>query len=482
MGPVVGAVTPHSVALWVRGREAGPVYAWIGRQPDLADARLAAQGQRRQDRSHAAVVHVTNLRPATRYYYALTAVPQRPQRAGPFPSFRTAPREDAAGPFTFVFGSCFAPRNPFGDAAVQRLLALLDGPDAPDFGLLIGDQVYPDQGWANGLGRPALTLDDYREVYRYAWRETAWREALARLPWFMMWDDHEVDNDWHWTTQDRIEARLPTLTRLLRWLRGAPPEARRLSRRRLTAALHAFWEHQLMHGPPLVRPPETAPDGRPLLLTSDRGHFSYAFTYGPAAFYVMDLYSHRVSGPYGRALLSPEQWADLEQWLLRVRHAYPIKFLVSPDTVLHHSLLPWGLSAWTDFPDDRRRLIHLLAAHQVEGVFILSGDIHLGYVAEAWLDGSERALPVWEITASPWGQAPPPWGFRLSRLARIPGVRQSAWLARWTGANFGWVRFGTEPAPWVQVRLETPQGPVYDARFVRGPEGWHRQPSEGTLP
>ncbi|NPA26573.1 MAG: hypothetical protein GXO36_03095 [Chloroflexi bacterium] len=480
VGPVVGAVEPHAANLWVRGHEPGPVYAWVGQRHDLRDARLAGQAQRREDGGHAAVVRIEGLEPATRYFYTLTSSPTRPALVETPPSFRTAPASPrAVGPFTFVFGSCFAPHNPFGEGSVHRLLQLLERDDAPDFGLLIGDQVYPDQAWNNGLGRVALTLEDYREVYRIAWAQTAWREALARLPWYMMWDDHEVDNDWAWTTQDRIEAQIPWLNRFWRWLRHAPPEARQLTRRRITAAIHAFWEHQLLHAPRLIRPPETAPDGRPLLLTSDRGHFSYAFTYGPAAFYVMDLYSHRVSGPYGRALMNSAQWADLEQWLLRVRDAYPIKFIVTPDTVFHHSLIPWGLAAWTDFPDDRRRLIHLLAAHQVDGVFLLSGDIHLGYALEAYLEGAEGPLPVWEFTASPWGQATPPWGFKLSRIARVPGVRHAGWLARWIGPNFGWVRFAGGPRPWVQFRLETPDGPVYEARFVRMRQGWRRvQPED----
>ncbi len=475
MGPVVGHVTPHSARLWVRGRAEGPVYAWVGQRPDLRDARLAGEGQRLPQAGFAAVVEVRDLRPNTRYHYALTATPQAPAAAGRYPAFRTAAPEDSPGPVTFVFGSCFVPGNPFGEAAVQRLLRVMDSADAPDFGLLLGDQIYPDEPKGNGLGRIACTIDEYREVYRIAWAETAWRAALANLSWRMIWDDHEVDNDWFWTSPDRIEAQTSWYTRLLRRLTGQPRETwEHIGRRRLHAAVQAFWEHQMMHAPPLRLPPEGAAEQRPLLLTSDRGHFAYAFTHGPAAFYVLDLHAHRYIGPYGRALMNAAQWADLEHWLLQVRDRYPFKFLVSSVSVFFQQRLPFGGGRWDDFPDERRRLVHLLAAHQIEGVFILSGDLHVAHIVEAELDGVDRALPVWEFSVSPWGQHLFRWGRWLGKPARFPGVRASRWLGTWAVPNFGWVRLGTQPRPWLEFRLETPQGPLTRVRVEQGPQGWHR--------
>ncbi len=452
----------------------GPVYAWIGQQPDLRDARLAGRGQRIPAAGFAAVVDVHDLQPDTRYFYALTATHQPPAGPGPFSQFRTAPPEGAAGPVTFVYGSCFTPGNPYGEATVRRLLTLMQGPDAPMFGLLIGDQIYPDAAQENGLGYIARTVNDYRTLYRLAWAETAWRDALANLSWRMMWDDHEVDNDWYWTSPDRVEAQTSWYTRWLRRLGGEPRELwANISRRRLHAAVQTFWEHQMMHAPPLRLPPEGAESHRPLLLTSDRGHFAYAFTYGPAAFYVLDLHSHRYIGPYGRSIMNAVQWADLEHWLLAVRDV-PFKFLVSTVSVFFQQRLPFGGGRWDDFPDDRRRLIHLLNAHQLDGVFILTGDLHVAHIVEVTLEGVERPLPTWEFSVSPWGQHVFRWGALLGKPARFPGVRAARWLGTWAVPNFGWMRLGTEPRPWLEFHLETPAGPRVRVRLERTARGWQR--------
>ncbi len=471
---MVGHVTPHTARLWVRGAGPGPVYAWVGQQPDLSDARQAGVAQRQPQAGYAAVVEVDGLRPGTRYFYALTPTPTRPQGSGPYPAFRTAPAADATTA-TFVYGSCFVPGNPYGQDTVHRLLRLMAGPDAPEFGLLIGDQIYPDAAGENGLGVIARTVDEYRELYRLAWAETAWRDALANLSWRMMWDDHEVDNDWFWTSPDRVEAQTSWYTRLLRRLTGQPRELwENISRRRLHAAVQTFWEHQMMHAPPLRLPPEGVEDHRPLLLTSDRGHFAYAFTHGPAAFYVLDLHSHRYIGPYGRSIMNAEQWADLEHWLLDVRDRYPFKFLVSTVSVFFQQRLPMGGGRWDDFPDDRRRLIHLLNAHQVDGVFVLTGDLHVAHIVEVELEGVERPLPTWEFSVSPWGQHTFRWGRWLGKPARFPGVRTARWLGTWAVPNFGWIRVGTEPHPWLEFRLETPTTAPVRVRLERTAHGWQR--------
>ena len=473
-GPVVGHVTPSTARLWVRGAGPGSVYAWVGQQPDLSDARMAAEAERQPQAGFAAVVEVSDLQPGTRYFYALTPSPTPPAGSGPYPSFRTAPTEDAST-FTFVFGSCFAPQNAYGEAAVRRLLSVMSGPDAPDFGLLLGDQIYADEPRQNGLGKIAQTEADYREVYRLAWAETAWRDALANLPWRMIWDDHEVDNDWFWTSPDRVEARPGWLTRLRRRLGGYPRELWALiPHRRLRAAVQTFWEHQMMHGPPLRLPPAGVENHRPLLLTSNRGHFGYTFTHGPAAFYVLDLHSHRYMASYGRSMMNAEQWTDLEHWLLEVRDRYPFKFLVSSVSVFFQQRLPFGGGRWDEFPDERRRLVHLINAHQIEGVFFLSGDLHVAHIVEAELEGVARPLPTWEFSVSPWGQKVFRYGGLLGTTAHFPGVRASRWLGTWAVPNFGWVRAGTQPQPWLEFRLETPAGPRVQVRLRRTDQGWRR--------
>ncbi|NOH03749.1 MAG: hypothetical protein HND47_18195 [Chloroflexi bacterium] len=77
------------------------------------------------------------------------------------------------------------------------------------FGLFLGDQIYADVEKQNGLGRIAVTLEEYRAVYEYAWSRPAMRALLPDLPLFMTLDDHEVDDDWHWRDAERRWADIP---------------------------------------------------------------------------------------------------------------------------------------------------------------------------------------------------------------------------------------------------------------------------------
>ena len=73
--------------------------------------------------------------------------------------------------------------------------------------LHVGDQIYGDNAFQEAMailgGRPAGTaaqqaqiLELYRRLYRMTWRHPPTREVLARVPNLMIWDDHEIRDDW----------------------------------------------------------------------------------------------------------------------------------------------------------------------------------------------------------------------------------------------------------------------------------------------
>ncbi len=312
---------------------------------------------------------------------------------------------------------------------------------------------------ANGLGRIPETLEDYRTLYRQAWASQAWRRVFARMPVFAIWGHRVVDWGWSWADVDRTEARLPWGLRLLRRLRRMPGEVQSLSRRRVVAAMQAYWEHLGQISPPLLMPPEGVEDlGRPLVLPADRGHFGYAFTYGAAAFLVLDVHTHRVVGRLGRRWLHPEQWQALEGWLASVQTAYPLKFVVTPAAVFARGAGDF----WMQDVNALRRLLHVVAARQVEGVVFLSHGLEAGWVVEAELNADGVPVTVWEIGVGAMSPGHRPWGtwrpFRWVSLPQIQALR---------------VRV---PPLWepqvVHIGIEWPDGPRLQVRFHDGVRTW----------
>jgi hypothetical protein len=96
---------------------------------------------------------------------------------------------------------------------------------------LMGDQIYADD-FSRGLMRKfghdlAAKFTEFAQIYREAWTaRPAVRWALSCVPSFMIFDDHEIDDDWN-ITQDWVKSR-------------RTPAAIR----QLTDGLMAYWVYQ----------------------------------------------------------------------------------------------------------------------------------------------------------------------------------------------------------------------------------------------
>lgn len=406
LGPIVGGLSHKKAHIWGRADGEGTLYAWLGRNPDLSDARLAGQSLplSAQD-GFAGVAPVSGLSPDTHYHYTLTLDEGPPEpRRGPYPEFTSFPLPGQPRPFNFSFGSCFRPAHE-GGGGIFRCLEGHRKSEQLRFCLLIGDQIYADDYNYNGLGTVACNLEEYRRVYAHTWAQAPFRELLANLPAFMTLDDHEVDDDWTWTDEARTKAQIPIWDRFERWLRRRAPWEWQIPAERVRDALKAYWEHQGMHAPPFERPPGIDQEGEYLLERDDPGSLAYTFNFGAAAFFVMDTRTMRVRGRRVKSMLGEGQWKLLEQWLLAVRDDYPVKFLVSSCCLLFQMWVDITRDRWSGFPEERNRLLHFLAANGIEGVYLLTGDLHSAHAVSAELYGPQgRALPLWEFCASPFEQ------------------------------------------------------------------------------
>jgi len=406
LGPIIGGLSSKSAYLWGRADGPATLYAWLGKQPDLSDAHLAGQSLPVDAiTGYAGVAPLQDLFPNSRYHYALTLndSPPRPH-AQAYPAFTTFPTSGSRQSFAFAFGSCFRPADENG-GQIFRTLDERRQADDLRFLLMIGDQIYADAFKYNGIGKIACTLQEYRDVYAYTWSRPALRGLLANLPAFMTLDDHEVDDDWHWLDRERHWASIPWWDMVMRWLQGRPPQERNLPLKRVQEALQAYWEHQGMHAPAMLQPPPIDLAGQYDLLPDKNGSLAYTFTFGATAFFVLDTRTMRMRNRRERSMLGEEQWGALETWLLSVKDAYPVKFLVTSCALLYNMWLDIPGDRWSGFSRERDRLLHLLAANGIEGVYLLAGDLHSAHAVRAELFGpQERKITLWEFCSTPFEQ------------------------------------------------------------------------------
>ncbi|MEW6718240.1 MAG: alkaline phosphatase D family protein [Chloroflexota bacterium] len=113
------------------------------------------------------------------------------------------------------------------------------------------------------------------------------------------------------------------------------------------------------------------------LETDDPGSFAYTFSYGTAAFFVMDTRTMRVrKSRRDRTMLGEGQWQALKDWLLAVRDVCEVKFLVTSCALLFSMWLNICRDRWSGFTKERDHLLSLLATEGIEEVYLLAGDLH----------------------------------------------------------------------------------------------------------
>ncbi len=93
----------------------------------------------------------------------------------------------------------------------------------PDLFINVGDTIYADQPvlaevtlddgsiWKNVVtpakSKVAETLDEYRGCYQYNLGDDHMRRFIAEVPQVVMWDDHEVRDNWFWERRQDADSR-----------------------------------------------------------------------------------------------------------------------------------------------------------------------------------------------------------------------------------------------------------------------------------
>ncbi|GAA3018684.1 alkaline phosphatase D family protein [Actinokineospora globicatena] len=145
----------------------------------------------RPESAHSVHVELAGLRPGTEYFYRFR-VQDHVSEVG---RTRTAPAPHSlSGALTMCFASC----SHYGEGFFTAYRRLAE--DHPDLVLHLGDYQYEYAGKAADVrpvvGPETRTLADYRLRHAQYKSDPDLQLAHQVAPWLVVWDDHEVENNW----------------------------------------------------------------------------------------------------------------------------------------------------------------------------------------------------------------------------------------------------------------------------------------------
>jgi hypothetical protein len=443
------------------------------------------------------------------------------------PSYlRTRSADEDAGRLRFVFGSCRYPPTDDPDLEASYGIDALDAyatrlmdevADAaepatvlPDTLCLLGDQVYADEPtprterWIrehrdphSGPGLEIADFGEYAHLYSESWTDRELRWLLSTVPTAMIFDDHDVRDDWNtsqvWRDQMAAQPWWP---------------------QRIRAALASYWVYQHLgnldpatrDADPLYRKVLEA-EGDVYDLLSDFAaradaevgeptgvRWSYRWDIGRTRLLMVDSRCARVLNTEHRLMINEHSFAWIEEnadvpgedvdhlligssipWLMppAVSHFQSLDELAAArgSRIAENVRQAVDLEHWPAFRASFDRLADLIRGvasgpAAPATVCVLSGDVHHSYAAEAGWSSPTRSR-VYQLTCSPVRNGVPwfmeyvfavGWWGRLAsvlgRVAKAVGIGEPP---------LSWSRIG---GPWFGNAVSTLEVTGRQARLV----------------
>lgn len=248
---------------------------------------------------------------------------------------------------------------------------------------MIGDNVY-----AGNKGRVAGDFDaSYalaQSLYLDIWGGQQFRRLFGRVPTFMIWDDHEImENYW----------------------RGKDDFAYDVGRT-------LFDIYQGSHNPEPLVP----------------GELYYSFRVGEVGFFVLDTRTYRDGNmepdDADKTMLGAAQRQLFEEWLSGDDSA--VHVIVS--SVIFADFTTTGADPWTSFSVERDALLDTIAQNATKNTFIVSGDQHWSAVLHL-TPGDVTPYSLYEFQTTPLGaglrpapEAPDDTALALDNTHQVFGV------------------------------------------------------------
>jgi hypothetical protein len=461
---------------------------------------------------HYALVCCGDLEPATWHEYEVRLDGElawpRPDSGFPPSAFHTYPKETA---LKLVFGSCrvAAPHEPPYTLSKDedprgreidslRTMAMQmrdqDRDEWPDVLMMLGDQVYADEvspatrafietkrNTDHPPGERVLDFEDYTQLYYESWSDPAIRWLLSTVSTMMIFDDHDVHDDWNIS-----EA----------WLEEA--RSHQWWNEHVKGALSSYWVYQHLgnlapeahRDDELLKQVKEQDDAERLLeefafradRDTDGSRWSFCRDLGNTRVVVIDSRAGRVLDEGSRSMLDAGEW----DWVYE--HAKG-----GFDHLLIGTSLPWLLGRgmhyveawdeavaggawgrlaakgaeklrqtgdmehWAAFQESFARLVDLFRSvgtgergEPPASIVALSGDVHHAYLFEVgYPRGTGMKSKVWQAVCSPYRNPLSKNERRSIRLGMSRGfeavMRPLARLAGVRDPGIGWRNVGDGP-------------------------------------
>jgi alkaline phosphatase D len=370
-GIVAGDPTPKGISLWTRFDPSGSGGSGTIELEVATDKAFKKVVTRKAIKTGAASNHtvkarVTGLKAHEEYYYRFSSKTED-SAVG---RFRTAPPADSKEEVKFAFFSC----QDYTHGYYNAHEVLLKGDY--DFVVCLGDYIYSESyhsvkgtktavrddkiGRDNpqnpSIVREAVTLADYRAKYQLYRTDEALRAVHAKFPMVMLWDDHEVQDNYVGKPAD-----------------GGLPAGKHFSQARKNAARKAFFENM------------------PAFTDGQRLYRKLSFG-STVDLIVTDQRTYRDNQPCDDAVVAP--CADYNQprdflgrtqmnWVKAQLSASKARWKVManevtimPTRVLGTPPANYTYDTWIGYPQEREELLTHIRDNKISDVVFLTGDIH----------------------------------------------------------------------------------------------------------
>ncbi len=509
LGPLLRHVGQNEAVFWVETDE-----------PCEVEVLGASERTFRVCGHHYAIVCADGLEPSSWHEYELRLDGERvwpePGDERPRSAFKTYPKER---PLQMLFGSCrvAAPHAPPHSLRkdedergreIDALHTLAERMQKgsrekwPDVLLMLGDQVYADEVSPATMsfietrrdvdkppGRRVLDFEEYTELYKESWSDPDIRWLFSTVPSSMIFDDHDVHDDWNVSEK---------------WLE----EMRKTDwwGEHCIGALMSYWVYQhlgnltpqlIRDDPVLARVKETD-DGEQVLREfvhgGDREHsgsrWSYCRDIGGTRLIVIDARAGRVLDEDDRKMVDEAEWdwivehteGDFDHLLLGTS----LPYLLGPGMQYVEAWSEavaggaWGermagvgewarqeldLEHWGAFQDSFHKMVELQRAvgsgergKAPASIVTLSGDVHHAYLFEvAYPKGSGVESAIWQAVCSPYRN---PLDGKERRIIRLGMSSAFEWvwekLAKRAGVSDPGIRWRLSGGgPWFDNQVAT---------------------------
>lgn len=476
LGPVLRHVDDTTASVWVQ-TDSPAVVEVLG----CSAATFEVQG------CHYALVLVEGLAAdsVTEYEVLLDGQQVWPEADSSFPPSVIRTRGPKSNEhLRIIFGSCRYPKTGVAELDDKLGLDALDcyasrlpsvpREEWPDAVILLGDQVYADEltpearshlaGRRKSSGhRPpdeVVSFSEYEGLYRHTWGDPEIRWILSTIPTAMIFDDHDIRDDWNTSAAWRAEVNTKP------WWRD-----------RIRSGLASYWVYQhlgnlspaqLKGDPDYQKVLAAEGDVWSLLVDladradaevdGDKGlRFSYRWDLGRSRLIMIDSRNSRILESGDRKMLGDREFtwvedqindglADVDHLILGTSLPWLLPPVVGDLQMVNEraaNRAGWrgrlaetirqaaDLEHWAAFSDSFLRLSRLIIDVSSRGadgpatVSVLSGDVHHSYVARG--EVASPTARVHQLVCSPvhnyvpWFVKPVfrlGWSERFSRLTR----------------------------------------------------------------